>query len=210
MQTINKERNSWLGLWLGPDKMFELWVKDLRNRKIRFKQFLKSSVVKPTTYFLISRTKCKNHTFPELQSKIPFSRTFKYWKTDAQNSRNLRMCTNPICSMLPWWSHYQNILHIMQCLKTDAILYINNVHRNSRQVLWLHSNLHSQIMGCEICGMCYSFSINLISMRLSDSVSIFTVWAVIKALELIKNPNTFCQTHFCISKLYNIWSQTIC
>ena len=52
---------------------------------------------------------------------------------------------------------------------------------------------------------------HLISMRLPDSVSIFTaeIWAVVKSLEEIKNSvaskNTlFLQTHFCVPKLYNV------
>ena len=47
----------------------------------------------------------------------------------------------------------------------------------------------------------------VISMRLPDSPSVFTakVWAIIKALEQIKDSNTlFLQTHFRVSRLYII------
>ena len=50
----------------------------------------------------------------------------------------------------------------------------------------------------------------IISMRLPDSASVFTaeVWAIIEALEQIKDSNSskysFLQTHFRVSKLYII------
>ena len=60
-----------------------------------------------------------------------------------------------------------------------------------------------------ICSTVFPSNI-VTSMRVSDSASVFTVevWAIIKALEKIKNrehPNSlFIQTNFRVSMLYNI------
>ena len=80
MRTINKQKE------LCKDRIMT-WNQikcsnyDYRNAKRTFKKCLKSSVWKLTTYFQISRTKCKNHHFLRtFKQKSLFSRTFNELK----------------------------------------------------------------------------------------------------------------------------------